>query len=645
MGNASSKRVSFLHTPLEHPGAQIRLLELQPCTPSGASDFDQPIYCSIETVPLDQPEPPPYKALSYCWGDENQDRRDISIGGKALSVTVSLDLALRHLRHGREKPLVLWIDQICIMQGDTNIPEKNAQVAMMARIYRSAEQVLVWLGAACDGSDGVMDFYRQVGAAIKAANLQHYCTRDNSDILYAAVHAKDPYDELWQQADRVQTLARKLVLPQLAAVVAWDRREWFRRVWVVQEFCVGPDPVFVCGCEHIPADYVKTTRMFLGYGITHEFLNDVQAQGEGRMELVNRLSNSYPAHGFFSMRSRKQGGALFELLREVHVDREAHAGRSVDRVFGLISLASDAGDLGLRVDYNKPAARVLADVAKALIRGGNLAVLAYVQYPRDEKLVLPSWAPDWRPNLCSSFYPYQGAELEGQPYFQPSRGRQPGIMAGMGDAVLGLGGFAVDVVEDMGDIFPDDDTVSYHRRYQGYLAQIQFLCRLSAFRNCPIYPSWQRREEAEWRVPIADIWEANEAGPGSRQRATHRAMRALAELRDELAWMESPRQGAPPATMNTRLNEASMYRLGMSKMKGMRPFITRYGYVGVGPGAMCPGDVVVVFFGAQVCSVLRPKGSWTILWKKYQYIGEAYCDGVMDGELAGQRWEEAFILV
>jgi hypothetical protein len=73
-----------------------------------------------------------------------------------LSITPSLDVALRHLRAlSGGNATTLWIDQICINQSD--VKEKTEQVKVMGRIYRSAEQVRVWLGPAADGSDDLMD--------------------------------------------------------------------------------------------------------------------------------------------------------------------------------------------------------------------------------------------------------------------------------------------------------------------------------------------------------------------------------------------------------------------------------------------------------------------------------------------------------
>ena len=78
----------------------------------------------------------------------------------------------------------------------------------------------------------------------------------------------------------------------------------------------------------------------------------------------------------------------------------------------------------------------------------------------------------------------------------------------------------------------------------------------------------------------------------------------------------------------------------MLSMGGKRPFRTREGYVGLGPVATRVGDLVVVFAGAGIPHVIRPRGR-----DRFEFLGDAYCDGPMDGEV----WDEArlvtFLLV
>ncbi|KAH8660845.1 hypothetical protein BGZ60DRAFT_381584 [Tricladium varicosporioides] len=61
--------------------------------------------------------------------------------------------------------------------------------------------------------------------------------------------------------------------------------------------------------------------------------------------------------------------------------------------------------------------------------------------------------------------------------------------------------------------------------------------------------------------------------------------------------------------------------------QGRRPFLTSEGYLGLGPASVQQGDIVAIIYGAEVPMVFR-KASGV----KYLLIGEAYVDGIMDGE-------------
>jgi hypothetical protein len=83
-----------------------------------------------------------YEALSYVWGDV-RDSIPILVDGHPVSVTKSLESAVRHLRYP-DKPRTLWVDYICINQED--ILERSELVAKLGSIYENADSVLIWLG-------------------------------------------------------------------------------------------------------------------------------------------------------------------------------------------------------------------------------------------------------------------------------------------------------------------------------------------------------------------------------------------------------------------------------------------------------------------------------------------------------------------
>ncbi|KAI0466781.1 heterokaryon incompatibility protein-domain-containing protein [Xylaria cf. heliscus] len=89
--------------------------------------------------------------------------------------------------------------------------------------------------------------------------------------------------------------------------------------------------------------------------------------------------------------------------------------------------------------------------------------------------------------------------------------------------------------------------------------------------------------------------------------------------------------------------EWELYTSNLFKNVGRRLFLTDTGHVGLGPYHSKVDDAIVVIPGGSVPHVLRPRtgsksrnrghrnqnASW------WSYVGEAYCDGIMDGELIG----------
>jgi hypothetical protein len=141
----------YEYTRLELTDAiKIRRLRIEP----GLDDA--PIICSLIPSGLHEP----YEALSYVWGTGEpteeitiQERRRTATIHSKLSVPKlqkssfyvrpNLYAALRNFR-SKEKHVDLWIDALCINQEDDE--EKEVQIAMMEAIYSKATRVLIWLG-------------------------------------------------------------------------------------------------------------------------------------------------------------------------------------------------------------------------------------------------------------------------------------------------------------------------------------------------------------------------------------------------------------------------------------------------------------------------------------------------------------------
>ena len=118
-----SEDLAMIWSTLKHERQEIRLLILCP----GA--FEQEIQCKLRIVSLNQNLN--YVALSYCWGDLN-DQDTISVNGQKITVTRSLATALKYMRRNDEE-VILWNDATCINQNDWI--EKGSQIMLMGQIY------------------------------------------------------------------------------------------------------------------------------------------------------------------------------------------------------------------------------------------------------------------------------------------------------------------------------------------------------------------------------------------------------------------------------------------------------------------------------------------------------------------------------
>jgi hypothetical protein len=116
----------------------IRLLELLPCSTSAAPK------CRLIYVFLT--DNPPYEALSYCWGDQSNPVT-IRCDASTIPVTQNLYAALLRLQK-KQETRTLWVDAICINQGDDS--ERTQQVRQMKDIYQAVSRTLVWLGPGTD---------------------------------------------------------------------------------------------------------------------------------------------------------------------------------------------------------------------------------------------------------------------------------------------------------------------------------------------------------------------------------------------------------------------------------------------------------------------------------------------------------------
>ncbi|PMD52655.1 uncharacterized protein K444DRAFT_488107, partial [Hyaloscypha bicolor E] len=122
----------------------IRLLQIEAVTNPSLNHERAAIRCQIHHFHI--AKAPNYRALSYAWG--NSATRFIYLNDQRIEVRKNLWQALWHLRNNNFYTKWIWIDALCIDQ--LNTVERNHQVLLMGRIYKTAAEVFAWLGCLSD---------------------------------------------------------------------------------------------------------------------------------------------------------------------------------------------------------------------------------------------------------------------------------------------------------------------------------------------------------------------------------------------------------------------------------------------------------------------------------------------------------------
>jgi hypothetical protein len=210
------------------------------------------------------------------------------------------------------------------------------------------------------------------------------------------------------------------------------------------------------------------------------------------------------------------------------------------------------------------------------------------------------------------------------------------------------------------------------------LEEVENFCRESARRDNNIYRPPQRRKEAVWRAPIGDK-EFSSDGVSLICRATAKSeegyqiilktfkmieqVRKQGELMARMYNLQMPETQGSRSLPNAGISasesasitssmtymslmgdmqnpSAKSYMAMMGDMRNRRPFMSTQGYVGLGPASIQSGDIICVLLGAKVPYIFR-----AVDGGGFKLIGEAYCDGIMDGEIMnGTPLKETFII-
>ncbi|KAI1373908.1 HET-domain-containing protein [Hypoxylon crocopeplum] len=617
-----------------------------------------------------------FVALSYVWGDQSI-RREIYVNDVPVSVTASLESALRELRnHSRiQQGFFIWVDALCINQED--LDERAAQVARMKDIYHKAWHVVIWLGPEENHSSLAM-------LALRYMSL-HAKQGDVLSKLYKRVEfyvVRLPFMQ-WKH-EHTSLRIRKAVLYAIHHLLA---RTYWRRLWIIQEVVLGSrkSPV-LCGSSSILLKDIFDSLQIIredGDALGQYIIFSARGTSQQRWDIMRdetyEISEKLwerpvaitALQSLETNLSTPNRGVYDALL----LSREANATDERDRVYGIMGLPQIADIVKLLPDYNLTASETFILFSARLLAGGDVNGLRLVNSPvpcigtryfktthftrpRAPKFIhrhrtihrgcehdLPSWVICWS-CPCNPAQPLLD-RFSTLPFFPFSPATAPQII---NDNFLTVKGIILDTIitlsafhaTESDKFYPHNNPDPPQNPYGSRADTREALAR-TLIGNDPDGPDPSV-------ILHPTLWSAGIMGVDSnifglkdfyyRNRALYLfdgwSLDSFIREPKPKPVSRRVRDAASTAPRILRVTAAHREALAtaMRRLGWRRLVTTQTGYLGLVPAATKMGDVVAVLAGCDAPLVLRPEGRG-----RFSVVGEAYVHWV-PGQEMHQRFEK-----
>ena len=554
---------------------------------------------------------------------------------------------------------------MCINQSDDK--EKSWQVGLMADIYRHAYKVIAWLGPADESSDSVVDCLNAFGEKAEA------CCMDVGP---------EPYLEVWKELalnTPTRTLASRMpwssqialhslfrsvggwhdqdhLLP-IASIRSFFTRPWWGRIWILQEITLPENAELICGTKKITrsrCSAIINAYLALWFIVTVKFKIEPKSLTPYHFEIIQSSFHHRPNIMLSSRRIYKYGGfPLAALLRATcvgSINLHRHGPHNLestdprDKIFALLGLAADREeleDLGVFPDYTKSYEQTYATAMAAMLQQGHLSLLSLCQTHGSPRH-LPSWIPDWSKSITDMLQDVENDHVTVYPRFNASGAKQQNVKVSIIRNEGSIKGISVmcflyDEIHEIG-YFPDRASSHEVPLSETFTWPIKWLLEIirMTYYNEQVYGNFSNRLHAAARSSIGGVgWnedaEMARVGDDRFFDAVILLQKGINRIKNNRIKFEAQQFLASKAVKDIAKNSAVVQpKLDseiFGKSLGRLPFITKRGHLGLGYEYIQRGDVVALIRGVQVPFVLRNHSGG-----QYEVVGEAYVDGIMDGE-------------
>ncbi|KAK0649336.1 heterokaryon incompatibility protein-domain-containing protein [Cercophora newfieldiana] len=536
----------------------------------------------------------------------------------------------------------IWVDAICINQSD--LPEREAQVRLMGRVYAQADEVIAELGDPAPALGELrefIDFARQVEwcrtgrvpSEQKEIKLR-LSGRDENDDEYGPAQERITVPELQRE---MQSLSGASVLAGYLLISCAN----FSRVWIRQEFLLARHLRVLFGGYPVTLDELTLVINAILDLDLNDTMGDRMSEAQADALTDDRLNQNLP--GLMTLlvwydrrKSNEHREGSHGLLAKLMEARTCLATDPRDKIYAVISLAADGKDYLPSVNYVDDMQTVCKTYARLFVQNGQAAQLLYAIGSYQDingtptssaaaaSTTWPSWVPNWSKRL--SDLPITNIWDNNRPFSAagslPTSARVVPSPSTTRPHVLVIKGSTLDTIVSLTPSFHDPADGSIHAAITDFVkTSITLLAPdQDNSKEPPLYaPTGETLLEAIFRTIIK--------GPPYPLPA-----KEIASLRQGfLTYVRSSSEESDDDSSADR----DAFRNAAEDIDGRPLCVTRNGYFGLAPRDARLGDEVAVLYGGFVPFVLRPTprpGGGGGGESVYTVVGNGYFHGLMHGE-------------
>jgi hypothetical protein len=460
---------------------------------------------------------------------------------------------------------------------------------MMGKIYEKANNVLVWLGDPRPNIPNAKAYVEQLPSIIE--KIQRNVARIGPNFL-PSVSAGLPLDDdpVWE------------------IIVDVLHKDWYYRVWTLQEAVLAKELVVYYGANILDWDFVVKLHGVYGSAPLMP-LRGVYDEKELHYKSITSI---------LTYRKYREKRMEIDWAHLLWTCGFRDCSNPLDRIFGLLGMADMSVTKRIKPDYNTDERQVFLDAFRVVIDCDHQLHILNLPFERGDTLTfergnskgLPTWCPNLKKRLngCVQLNSYfVGIRKLDEKSSEVSRDR-------ISDH-LTIKGLELDTIRQIAISdypgFGDRDPVKRPELVSKFQEETLRMTNVSVYGK-------DKALEAYCRTLIADVarahngrkWSTEEMITGYKNHFTPPHLHAYLSASDKTL---SSKYGS-------LVNQACI---------GRKFILTTKGRVGLAPAKCQVGDVICVFLGACAVHVLRPNVEPP---RTFRFVGDCYLHGIMNME-------------